>query len=180
MDISPKTSDARSEADSGNQLESLFDGARGELLGTLFYVVGNMDDARESLQETFLKCWRSRDQIDSVDNLRAWVFRIALNTGRDCRKTAWNRRRQSMSEDFPMISMSDSPDRGLLAEEEQALLRRAVMDLRPEEKEVFLLRQNGTLTYEQIAQVTSLPLGTVKTRMRKAITQLRQAVGGQS
>lgn len=79
-----------------------------------------------------------------------------------------------------MVSTSDSPDAGLLRDEELHTLQQALLGLRAEEQEVFLLRQNGSLTYEQIAESTSLPLGTVKTRMRSAIRQLREAVGGQS
>ncbi len=180
METTPQTSDPQDSAGSGQRLETLFDDAHGEILGTLFYLVGNMEDARDALQETFLKCWRHRQQIEQVTNLRAWVFRIALNTGRDCRKAAWNRRRQSIVEDTLMVSTSDSPDAGLLKDEELNSLRQAVLRLRAEEQEVFLLRQNGSLTYEQIAEATSLPLGTVKTRMRSAIRQLREAVGGQS
>jgi RNA polymerase sigma-70 factor (ECF subfamily) len=180
METTPQSSDVQDSAGSGKRLETLFDDAQGEILGTLFYLVGNMEDARDALQETFLKCWRNRHQIDRVTNLRAWVFRIALNTGRDCRKAAWNRRRQSIVEDTVMVSTSDSPDAGLLRDEELHTLRQALLGLRAEEQEVFLLRQNGSLTYEQIAESTSLPLGTVKTRMRSAIRQLREAVGGQS
>jgi RNA polymerase sigma factor (sigma-70 family) len=180
MDTTPPTPEVQATTDSGQRLETLFADAHGELLGTLFYLVGNMDDARDTLQEAFLKCWRNRQQIDQVENLRAWVFRIALNTGRDCRKAAWNRRRQSIVEDTPMVSTSDSPDAALLRDEEQQALQTAVLNLRSEEQEVFLLRQNGALTYEQIAEATSLPLGTVKTRMRMALSQLREAVGGQS
>jgi RNA polymerase sigma-70 factor (ECF subfamily) len=180
METTPQSSDVQDSAGSGKRLETLFDDAQGEILGTLFYLVGNMEDARDALQETFLKCWRNRHQIDQVTNLRAWVFRIALNTGRDCRKAAWNRRRQSIVEDTVMVSTSDSPDAGLLRDEELHTLQQALLGLRAEEQEVFLLRQNGSLTYEQIAESTSLPLGTVKTRMRSAIRQLREAVGGQS
>lgn len=180
METTPHSSDVQDSADSGKLLEQLFDDAQGEILGTLYYLVGNMEDARDALQETFLKCWRHRDQIDRVSNLRAWVFRIALNTGRDCRKTAWNRRRQPIVEETVMVSTSDSPDAGLLRDEELRTLQQALLALRAEEQEVFLLRQNGSLTYEQIAETTSLPIGTVKTRMRSAIRQLREAVGGQS
>jgi RNA polymerase sigma-70 factor (ECF subfamily) len=180
METTPPQSDLQDPTGSGQRLESLFEDAQGEILGTLYYLVGNMEDARDALQETFLKCWRNRQQMDEVSNLRAWVFRIALNTGRDCRKAAWNRRRQPMLEDTPMVSTSDSPEAGLLKDEELLRLQRAVMTLRAEEQEVFLLRQNGSLTYEQIAQATSLPLGTVKTRMRAAIRQLRETVGDQS
>lgn len=180
MKATPPTSDVQDSADFGDQLESLFDDARGEILGTLFYLVGNMEDARDALQETFLKCWRKRDQIGDVVNLKAWVFRVALNTGRDFRKTAWNRRRESIVEDAVMVSTSEGPDAGLMRDEELRRLRDAVLQLRPEEQEVFLLRQNGELTYEQIAESIRLPIGTVKTRMRTAIRQLRQSVGGQS
>ncbi len=180
MKTTPPTSESHETADSGQRLETLFADAHGEILGTLFYLVGNMEDARDALQETFLKCWRRQDQISEVTNLKAWVFRVALNTGRDCRKTAWNRRRQSIVEDVQMVSTADGPDAGLMRDEQLQTLQHAVLNLRPEEQEVFLLRQNGSLTYEQIAEATSLPLGTVKTRMRAAIRQLRESVGGQS
>ena len=180
----PKSENRLSEpceaADSNQRLEALFDDARGEILGTLYYLVGNMEDAKDALQETFLKCWRKRDQIQNVENLKAWVFRVALNTGRDFRKTAWNRKRESIAEEAVMVSTTDGPDAGLMKDEELKRLRDAVSQLRPEEQEVFLLRQNGDLTYEQIAESTALPIGTVKTRMRSALRQLRESVGGQS
>ncbi len=176
----PPTSDVQDSADSRERLETLFADSHGEILGTLFYLVGNMEDARDALQETFLKCWRHRQQIAQVTNLKAWVFRIALNTGRDCRKAAWNRRRESIVEEALMVSTADGPDAGLMRDEQLRTLQHAVLSLRAEEQEVFLLRQNGSLTYEQIAEATTLPLGTVKTRMRAAIRQLREAVGERS
>ncbi len=167
------------------RLGAFFDSCPDEMLGTLFYVVGNLEDARDALQETFLKCWHHRHQIDDVQNLKAWVFRIALNTGRDFRKTAWNRRRKSLHddpsrEDVPMASAADSPTDGLMRSEELRRLRQAVAQLPAEQQEVFLLRQNGDMTYPQIAEATGLPLGTVKTRMRAALRQLRQCVGEQA
>jgi RNA polymerase sigma-70 factor (ECF subfamily) len=53
-------------------------------------------------------------------------------------------------------------------------LRRAILNLRQDEQEVFLLRQNGELTYEQIATMRHTPVGTVKTQMRAALQKLRQ------
>jgi RNA polymerase sigma factor (sigma-70 family) len=176
----PNPTNRETESRSGDLLETLFHDARGELLGTLYYLIGNMEDAKDALQETFLKCWRKQDQLDSIENLKAWVFRIALNTGRDIRKTAWKRRRQSLAEDAIMFSTSESPDADLVRNEQIDQLSQAIIRLRPKEQEVFLLRQNGGLTYEQIAEATGLPLGTVKTRMRAAISRLRETVGGQS
>ena len=55
-------------------------------------------------------------------------------------------------------------------------LRAALLDLRPDEKEVFLLRQNGGFTYEEIAEIRKAPVGTVKTQMRTALQKLRKVL----
>jgi RNA polymerase sigma-70 factor (ECF subfamily) len=67
---------------------------------------------------------------------------------------------------------------GQAVEDQESLerLRRAILDLRQEEKEVFLLRQNGGLTYEQIAEMRAAPVGTVKTQMRAALQKLRKVL----
>lgn len=158
-------------------LDEAFARHQGELLGTLFYLVGNLEDARDALQETFIKCWRHRDEVDEIQNLKAWIFRIALNTGRDMRETAWRRKRQPLPDDGAALAgKSPEPAERLLHEERLALVRKAVRNLRSEEQEVFLLRQNGELSYDEIAEAVDIPLGTVKTRMRLAITKLRQAL----
>jgi RNA polymerase sigma-70 factor (ECF subfamily) len=63
-----------------------------------------------------------------------------------------------------------------MMEEQEVLqrLRQAIMNLRPDEKEVFLLRQNGDLTYDQIAEIRGSPVGTIKTQMRSALQKLRK------
>ena len=68
------------------------------------------------------------------------------------------------------------PSIQLEQQEELSSVRQALRDLRPEEQEVFLLRQNGGMTYTEIADAVVIPTGTVKTRMRLAITKLREAL----
>jgi RNA polymerase sigma-70 factor (ECF subfamily) len=67
---------------------------------------------------------------------------------------------------------------GQSVEDQEALdrLRKAISQLRQDEKEVFLLRQNGDLTYEQIAEIRNAPVGTVKTQMRAALMKLRRVL----
>ena len=159
------------------QLEQAFRDGQDELFGALYYLVGNAEDARDALQEAFLKCWRHRADVPNVQNLRAWIFRIALNAGRDVRGTAWRRRRRPLVDGQPNLVSGEEPI-GLdtSRREELARLQQALLKLRPQEQEVFLLRQNGQLTYEQIAESTNLPVGTVKTRMRLALRKLREAL----
>lgn len=163
--------------DGARALEAAFTRWQSELLGTLYYLVGNAEDARDALQEAFVKCWQHRQQLDEIENLKAWIFRIALNTGRDLRDSAWRRKRQSLEGSGEMTAtIEHGPAETLAQAEELSQLRSAVADLRPEEQEVFLLRQNGDFTYEQIAASLDVPTGTVKTRMRLALSKLRKAL----
>jgi RNA polymerase sigma-70 factor (ECF subfamily) len=161
----------------GEMLEEAFARHQAELLGTLYYLVGNLEDARDALQEAFIKCWRHQAEVPGIDNLKAWIFRVALNTGRDIRETVWRRKRQGLPEDEGTIaSRADGPVEIAEHDERLARLRQALQELRPEEQEVFLLRQNGDLTYEEIAETLKVPTGTVKTRMRLALSRLREVL----
>lgn len=161
------------------ELLDVFEENRRGLLSTLFYVVANIEDARDVLQDAFVKCWLHREELPQIDNLRAWIYRIALNTARDRKKSAWSRRRESLLGADDMLSPPDqSPEAVLLRDEELGRVRAAILSLQPAEQEIFLLRQNGTLTYEEIAESTGIAVGTVKTRMRSALRKMREAVAG--
>jgi RNA polymerase sigma-70 factor (ECF subfamily) len=158
------------------KLEDVFTRFEPELLGTLQHLLGNPDDARDALQEGFVRCWKKRDALDEIANLRAWVFRVAYNVGLDLLKSGWRRRRKAVAvEEVEPTARDGEPEERALERERLAALRDAVRRLEGKEKDVFLLRQNGALTFEQIAQATGLPLGTVKTAMRRALAKLRAA-----
>lgn len=159
------------------RLLETFDAARQELVSTLTYILGNREDAHDAAQETFLKCWKARHTLDEVQNLRSWVFRVAVNTARDVKGSAWSRRVKTFSGD-EMNSTTREPTAQNQIEEAETLeqLRSAIGDLRPDEREVFLLRQNGNMTYDEIAEVRGIPVGTVKTQMRTALIKLRSVL----
>jgi len=154
-----------------------FTALRDELVSTLLYVLGNRDDAQDAAQEAFLKCWRARDTAATVDNLRAWIFRVGLNTAKDMQRSAWSRRVTPLiAEDTMLASPDIAPDAAYEDREAVDRLKAALVELRPDEKEVFLLRQNGDLTYEEIAAIRKAPVGTVKTQMRSALIKLRKVL----
>jgi RNA polymerase sigma-70 factor (ECF subfamily) len=154
-----------------------FTALRDELVSTLWFLLGNAEDAQDVAQEAFLRCWRSQESLPAVQNLRAWIFRVGINAAKDLQRSTWRRRvKPLMGADT--MPMTDSPPPTQALEEQETLqqLRQALMHLRPEEKEVFLLRQNGELTYEQIAEMHNRPVGTVKTQMRSALQKLRKVM----
>ena len=155
-----------------------FNEARDELVSTLWYVLGNRDDAQDIAQEVFLRCWRAQEGLPEVHNLRAWIFRVGLNAAKDLQRSAWRRRARPLLGAEIMPTRAEGPAAAGDLEERESLeqLRQALMHLRPEEQEVFLLRQNGELTYEQIAELSNRPVGTVKTQMRSALQKLRRVL----
>jgi RNA polymerase sigma-70 factor (ECF subfamily) len=166
---------AAAEMGLGDVLVRAFNDCRDELVGTLVYLLGNRDDAQDAAQDTFMKCWRSQGELAGVQNLRAFIFRVAMNTATDLRRSAWRRKARPMGEE----AMYAAPDTTSIAErlesqEQVERLRHAIRTLRREEQEIFLLRQNGEMTYEQIAEVRRMPVGTVKTQMRSALQKLRK------
>ena len=162
---------------SADRLTRAFTEMRDELVSTLMYLLGNREDAQDAAQEAFVKCWRTQESLPDVQNLRAWIFRVGLNTAKDMQRSAWSRRAKPMIADETMIvGRDDAPGQLLEKQEDMARLRVAIMDLRQDEKEVFLLRQNGGLTYEEIAEMRKAPVGTVKTQMRSALQKLRKVL----
>lgn len=158
-------------------LLTAFNRMRDELLSTLTLYLGNRDDAQDAAQEAFLKCWRTRHEVLNVHNLRAWIYRVALNTARDYHRSGWHKRRRPL-DDACLDATGCPPDQDLDIDRQDFLgdLRRAIAELRPAEREVFLLRVNAELTYEEIAELRGLPVGTVKTQMRSALEKLRHAL----
>jgi RNA polymerase sigma-70 factor (ECF subfamily) len=155
-----------------------FNEVRDELVSTLCFVLGNQEDAQDVAQDVFLRCWRTRDGLPEVQNLRAWIFRVGLNAAKDVQRSAWRRRVKPLI-GAEIMPCADVPTAAADFEDRECLerLREALKVLRPEEKEVFLMRQNGELTYEQIAEASERPVGTVKTQMRSALQKLKKALG---
>jgi RNA polymerase sigma-70 factor (ECF subfamily) len=150
---------------------------RDELVSTLWFLLGNRDDAQDLAQEVFLRCWRAQDSLPGIRDLRAWIFRVGLNAAKDLQRSAWRRRvKPLLGEDIMQLADGTAPPQLVEDEESLARVRQALLKLRPEEKEVFLLRQNGDLTYEQIAEMRKCPIGTIKTQMRTALEKLRKVL----
>jgi RNA polymerase sigma-70 factor (ECF subfamily) len=163
------------ELSPGDLLLRAFNDMRDELVSTLCFMLGSQEDAQDIAQEAFLRCWRTQEMLPEVQNLRAWIFRVGINAAKDLQRSAWRRKVKPLfgGDVMPMVDAA-SPTQIVEEQETLGLLRDALMHLRPEEKEVFLLRQNGDLTYEQIAEMHNRPVGTVKTQMRSALQKLRK------
>src|SRR5260370_35213248 len=111
----------------GDGLVCAFNDLRAELVSTLFFYLGNYEDAQDVAQDAFIKCWRAREGLGEVQNLRAWIFRIGLNAARDLQRNAWRRRGRSLSGANHMAGPGASPAEQITAREDRHSFRPAIM-----------------------------------------------------
>ena len=144
------------------------------------------EDAAQSLaQDTFVKAWRTRASFRGECAPATWLMRIAVNLLRDhTRRGAyrfWRRAAQAgvdadaLAEVLPV--RASSAESGLIARQHVALLWRSVEQLSERQRTVFLLRHVEEMDLAAIAEVTGMPLPTVKTHLYRALEKLRAAIG---
>ena len=131
--------------------------------------------AEEVLQDVFLAVWQGAQRFERRSRVQAWLFGIT-------RRTAWKARRREEPE------MLDLTDAGTLAapdpDPEQAILERATYEqlaaaigrLQPLYREILLLSYVHELTYQEIAEILRVPIGTVKSRLSNARRAARALV----
>ncbi len=162
---------------SHDALEALFAACQAELLGLLYFQTGSIATARQAFEQCFAECWRNCGSVQA-SGVGAWVFGEALRVGR-----RYTPSEGSWAAGPPAVEDNGQPGRGLANQEgpedghKISALRQCLRRLGPEERDVFLLRENGQLSYDEIAQVLALPVETVKARMRAALERLRVAAG---
>jgi len=131
-------------------------------------------EAEDVLHETFLALLRDRKGAREAANLRAWLFQVARNL---CLNRHRARRRASSALADAAVPAPAGrevhPERILLGLERQEALRMAIAELPLELAELYQLRSSG-LSYEEMASVLAVPVGTVKSRMHAMVHRLRQ------
>ncbi len=148
----------------------------------LLGMVRDPDAAQTLTQECFLKAYQKRASFRGEANVGVWLLKIAVNLARDHRRSRlrefWDRLRSSSAEvaEFGQ-SLADpraTPERVILGREEVAGVWVAVRELSAQQRAVFVLRFVEEMSLEEIAEATSLKLGTVKTHLFRAVHAVRQ------
>ena len=135
-------------------------------------LVGDHGEAEEVLQDTFVKIWRSAAAYDvSKGRPFTWMMNIARNTAIDMLRSASVRHAGSIRSIDDHVYQAGHDD--VREQMENADVRRVVVDLKPEHHELIDLAYYQGFSQQEIADRTGLPLGTVKSRTRSALLELR-------
>jgi RNA polymerase sigma-70 factor (ECF subfamily) len=146
------------------------------LYHTIVHVVGSREDARDLVQDAFVQAFLRLESFQGASAFYTWLYRIALNTS-----LSWKRKqRPKLSIDQAREVAGDEPvDRGAppghsLDQEERACqVRRGLANLNDEHRQVLVLREMEGASYETIAEILEVPIGTVRSRLHRARLELR-------
>ena len=135
------------------------------------HVTGDRDEADDVVQETFIRAWARIGELRDPAVVLGWLARIARNAARDRlrgrRRRGEDRRREA---DRPEPAAADGarPDEHLASAQLGAAVRHAVGELSEKYRVVLLLREVDGMSYEQIAELLEIPVGTVESRLHRA------------
>ena len=144
---------------------------KNRLFNTLIRMLDSAESVEDILQETFIRVHQHRMSFDFRYAVSTWVYTIALNLARN-----ELRRRKRIS----FVDIADFSNRLEAPEEKidngskiKEVVERSVKKLPQKYRQAFVLRDFDNLSYEEIAQILSVPLGTVKSRVNRARNMLR-------
>jgi RNA polymerase sigma-70 factor (ECF subfamily) len=172
----------RIAAKEAEALKLLYDRYERVVYALLCGILKNTDDAEDVMQEVFAQVWRKADTFDgSFGSAKNWLLRIAHNRAiNQLRSKAARERSQRVPlEDLELTgAVADlNSVNEVLQMDEVTHLNTAIEKLPVEQRDLIVLAFLQGLTHSEIASHTSLPLGTVKTRIRSGLTNLRKQLG---
>ena len=152
-----------------------------------YRTLGREEDARDVVQEAFLRAYRGLRGFKGEAKFSSWLYRITLNLCRD-----WIRRERrapvvQVPEGVDPVDLADdrvSPQESveeLVARREMSqAVSRAMADLPDEQRQAILLKEYHGLTFQEIADLMGCPLSTVKTRLYQGLSVLRRDLAAEN
>jgi RNA polymerase sigma-70 factor (ECF subfamily) len=151
-------------------------------------LLNDTSDASDVVQEVFLKVFRNISHFRGQSSLKTWIYRIAINEAHNQRRWFFRHRQREVGlEEEPEDARSmvevlpdggQSPFDYVLDHEKQRMIEGALARINPTFREAVVLRDIADLSYEEIADVLRLSLGTVKSRILRGREALRQQLAG--
>lgn len=153
-----------------------------------FRLLSDASDAADVVQEVFLKVFRNVDSFRNQSSLKTWIYRITVNEAHNQRRWFFRHRQREIGldeEPEDALSVADTlADRGrspfdhVFDLEKHQMIETALGRINPTFREAVVLRDIADLSYEEVADVLQVSLGTVKSRILRGREALRQELDG--
>ncbi len=142
---------------------------------------GNVHDAEDLFQDTWIKVYRYIDKYDSSKPFDKWLFSICVNTYKNNLKLSFNKRRVFFeSEEESQLFFSSIPDESCYTKVDYAELHKVIGALPKKQKLVIVLKFFRDLSVSEVAQILRIPEGTVKSRLHQAKKTIRRRLSNEN
>jgi RNA polymerase sigma-70 factor (ECF subfamily) len=136
-----------------------------------YRMLGNVEDAREITQGVFLKVAERLDEYDPGYKFFSWIYRITINASLNLLRR--NGHEELRSDDSEIADDRADPEASVIAAQQSALVQKALLGLKIENRVVLTLRHFGDCSYREISQILDVDEKTVKSRLYEGRQQLR-------
>jgi RNA polymerase sigma-70 factor (ECF subfamily) len=153
--------------------DRLYDRFERPLFGFIRSQIGDAQEAEDLLHEAFMAVLRERGSRHEIRSFKAWLFQVARNL---CLNRVRSRKRAGRAIDAVARAAEDAapaPEQELARHQQVALLRGAIERLPAPLAELYRLRAGG-MSYDEVAEILGVPVGTVKSRMHEMVRRLRE------
>lgn len=147
--------------------ESVFKTYGDRLFAIAYAVCQNREDAEDAMQDTLIRYDGVKKEFFNEEHLRAWLIRVAINRAKDIRASFWRRNRSDWQETMAAMPFEEPADSRLF---------QAVMELEEKYRVVIQLFYYEDYQVAEIAGILKCPSGTVKSRLSRARTLLKQTL----
>ena len=158
-----------------DKLALLFERYNKPLFSYFYRYCGRQDVSEDLVQNVFYRILKYKEDYNGSGKFTTWMYKIAHNLAIDYYRK--HGRYQYHDVDRLVDESEDTADKALIKKEEARLLRQALDQLKPHEREVLILSKYQELTYKEIGSILNSPEGTIKARVFRAIRSLKEIYG---
>jgi RNA polymerase sigma-70 factor (ECF subfamily) len=179
----------KSQAGDIQAFEELVRQYQNKIYALAYRYMGNQEDAYDISQEVFLKAYRSLHSFDGASGFGTWLYRVATNVCLDELRRRKNKivplsldeavaTRDGDEEEREIADKAPPPDILYEKEEFSLYIQKLLEEMKPDQKNVIILRDIMDLSYEEITEVLNCSMGTVKSRLSRARNILKEKLLG--
>ena len=147
------------------------------LYGFAFSLLKNHEDAKEIVQETFIKLWNKREQINPGQSFKTFLFTISYNTSIDLLRKRLKEDRFKDHLKMHLKIHEQSADSLITYKELNGILQKAIDKLPSQQKKVFLMSREEGLSYKEISKKLDISLKTIESHIYLALKTIREKMG---
>lgn len=147
---------------------------KNKLFRFAFRLLGSSEEAKDVVQEVFIKVWNGRDQMATIDNMEAWCMRITRNLSLDKIRARQRKATDPIEQSFDVQQDTQTPHEAAENKENMQRIGQLIASLPEKQRQVMHLRDIEGYSYNEICEILELDMNQVKVNLFRARNAVRE------